>query len=266
MELLRISNLSLNIAGIQILSNINLTIEEGTIHSVIGPNGAGKTSLMNCITGHYLSQKGSIHFSGKEITHYKPHKISKCGISRMFQHIEIIRELSVTDNIMLGRHIHLHYSLVQALFYYGSARKEEVLNQKIIGETISFLQLGDFRERVAGSLSYGTQKRVELARAIVGTPQLLILDEPTAGMTQQEKEEIMQAILKVHETFIPTIILIEHDMRVVMRISDKISVINFGTLIGEGSPTEIQQNTAVIEAYLGTDNLYRPVFASKVKT
>jgi branched-chain amino acid transport system ATP-binding protein len=260
MELLHISNISLNIEGIDILSDINMKIYPKNIHSVIGPNGAGKTSLMNCITGHYSPQEGLIFFQEKDITNLKPHQIAKVGISRMFQHIEVVRELSVIENIMLGRHIHLHYNAIQALFYYGKTHKEEIRNKQIIKETISFLELDDITDRKTGSLSYGTQKKVELARAIVGRPQLLILDEPTAGMTQKEKEEIMQVIFEVHKTYIPTIFLIEHDMRVVMKISDHISVMNFGVLIAEGSPNEIQQNDAVIEAYLGTDDLYSHEF------
>ncbi|MGD0233453.1 MAG: ABC transporter ATP-binding protein [Syntrophorhabdales bacterium] len=253
MELLRVSDISLNLEGIQILSKGNMIIEEGSIHAVIGPNGAGKTSLMNCITGYYNPNEGSIFYKGKEITHLKPHSVARLGISRMFQHIEIIRSLSVRDNVLLGRHMHLDYNLLQGLLYYGKAHREEARNREEIREIMSFLQLDGLEEQIAGSLPYGTQKRVELARAIAGRPQMLILDEPTSGMNQQEKEEIIHAVLRVHQSFIPTIILIEHDMRVVMKISERISVMNFGTVIAEGGPKEIQQNDLVIEAYLGTE-------------
>jgi branched-chain amino acid transport system ATP-binding protein len=253
MELLRVSDISLNLEGIQILSKGNMIIEEGSIHAVIGPNGAGKTSLMNCITGYYNPNEGSIFYKGEEITHLKPHIVARLGISRMFQHIEIIRSLSVRDNVLLGRHTHLDYNLLQGLLYYGRAHREEVRNREEIKEIMSFLQLNGLEEQIAGSLPYGTQKRVELARAIAGRPQMLILDEPTSGMNQQEKEEIIHAVLRVHQSFIPTIILIEHDMRVVMKISERISVMNFGTVIAEGGPKEIQQNDLVIEAYLGTE-------------
>jgi branched-chain amino acid transport system ATP-binding protein len=253
MELVRVSNVSLNLEGIQILSDVDMTFEEGLIHAVIGPNGAGKTSLMNCITGYYPPNEGSVIFQGQDITRLRPDRIARLGIARMFQHIEIISELSVKDNILLGRHIHTNYNISHALLYYGKARQEELRNEQEITEIVSFLQLEDVREKIAGSLSYGTQKRVELARAIAAMPKILILDEPTSGMNQQEKTEIIHAILKVHESFIPSILLIEHDMRVVMEISDRISVMNFGTLIAEGCPGEIQENQLVIEAYLGTE-------------
>lgn len=251
MEDLRISNISLNLEGIQILSRVNMAVEYGLIHSVIGPNGSGKTSLMNCITGYYGPNEGSIFFKGKEITYFRPDKIARLGISRMFQHIEIIPDLSVIDNVMLGKHIQLQYNTVQALFFYGRALREELKQRGRIEEILSFMGLGEFKYRLAGSLPYGTQKRIELARAIAGDPQVLILDEPTSGMNQQEKEEIIQVILRVHQAFIPTIILIEHDMRVVMKISEYISVMNFGNLIAEGLPHEVQGNDLVNEAYLG---------------
>jgi branched-chain amino acid transport system ATP-binding protein len=254
MEYLQVSNLSLNLVGFQILSRIDMVVKDGLIHSVIGPNGSGKTSLMNCITGYYRPNGGSIFFKGKEITYLKPNKIAEIGIARMFQHIEIVQELSVIDNIMLGKHLHLHYNPIQALFFYGKALNEELTQRGKIEDLLSFMGLEEFKYQIAGSLSYGTQKRIELARAIAEDPQLLILDEPTSGMNQQEKEEIMEVILKVHKTFIPTIILIEHDMRVVMKISDYISVMNFGNIIAQGLPNEIKNNNAVIESYLGTED------------
>jgi branched-chain amino acid transport system ATP-binding protein len=258
MDVLQVSNISLNLEGIQILSNIDMTIQEGTIHSVIGPNGSGKTSLMNCITGYYRPNQGSVFLKGQEITHLKPNKIAGIGISRMFQHIEIIREFSVIDNVMLGKHIHLRYNTIQSLLFYGKALKEELRQREKIEEILSFMGLKEFKNKHAGSLPYGTQKRIELARAIAADPQILILDEPTSGMNQQEKEEIIQMILKAHQTYIPTIILIEHDMRVVMAVSEYISVMNFGNLIAEGPPDQIQKNDLVIEAYLGprTDDIY----------
>ena len=251
MEVLNISNISLSLEGIQILSGLNMVVQEGTIHSVIGPNGSGKTSLMNCITGYYRPNTGSIFFGGNEITHLKPNRIAALGISRMFQHIEVIREFSVIENVMLGKHIHLQYNPIQSLFFYGKALREELRQREKIEEILSFMGLQDAKYHLAGVLPYGTQKRVELARAIALNPTLLILDEPTSGMNQQEKEEIIQVILKVRKAFIPTIILIEHDVKLVMRISDTISVMNFGNLIAEGTPSEIQKDNLVIEAYLG---------------
>jgi len=250
-EELRVSNLSLNLAGIQILSNLNLEVRGGTIHALIGPNGSGKTSLMNCITGYYRPDEGSVFFESKDITRLKPNRITPLGISRMFQHVEVIGQFSVIDNIMLGRHIHLKYNALQSLFFYGKALKEELRQRERTEEILAFMGLEEFRYRSAASLPYGTQKRVELARAIAVEPKLLILDEPTSGMNQREKEEIIQVILKVREAFIRTIILIEHDVKVVMRISDTVSVMNFGHLIAEGPPAEIQKNDLVVEAYLG---------------
>jgi branched-chain amino acid transport system ATP-binding protein len=251
MEVLKVSGVSLNLEGIQILSGLNMVVQEGTIHSVIGPNGSGKTSLMNCITGYYRPNNGSIFFGKKEITYLKPNRVAALGISRMFQHIEVIEEFSVLENVMLGKHIHLKYNTVQALFFYGKALKEELRQRERIEEILSFMGLQEVKYRVAGALPYGTQKRVEMARAIALNPTVLILDEPTSGMNQQEKEEITQVILKVRKAFIPTIILIEHDVKLVMRISDTISVMNFGNLIAEGTPPEVQKNNLVIEAYLG---------------
>ncbi len=253
MEALRVSDVSLNLSGIQILSKVSFVVEQGAIHGLIGPNGAGKTSLMNCVTGYYNPNHGSVVFAGATITNLKPHKIAKLGISRMFQHIEIVQELSVKDNILLGRHTHMNYNPVQALLYRGKAHAEELRNEKEIAGMISFLQLEEFQDRIAGSLPYGTQKRVELARAIAAMPQVLILDEPTSGMNQWEKEEIVEAIMRVHRSFIPTIVLIEHDMRVVMKISDRISVMNYGMFIAEGKPRDIQRNELVLEAYLGRE-------------
>jgi branched-chain amino acid transport system ATP-binding protein len=251
MEVLQVANISLHLEGIQILSNLDMIIQEGAIHSVIGPNGSGKTSLMNCITGYYRANQGSIFFKEKEITHLTPNSIAALGISRMFQHIEVIREFSVIENVMLGKHIHLRYNTIQSLIFYGKALQEELRQREEIEEVLSFMGLQKIKYRPAGTLPYGTQKRVELARAIAMKPTLLILDEPTSGMNQQEKEEILQIILRVHKAYIPTIILIEHDVRLVMRVSDRISVMNFGNLIAEGTPSEIQKNDLVVEAYLG---------------
>ena len=251
MVVLQASNIFLNLEGIQILSDLSMEVEEGTIHTVIGPNGSGKTSLMNCVTGYYRPNSGSISFQGKEITYLKPNRVAEAGISRMFQHVEVVGEFSVIENVMLGKHVHLRYNVVQSLLFYGKALREELKKRAEIERSLSFMRLEEFKHRTASSLPYGTQKRVELARAIAAQPKLLILDEPTSGMNQQEKEEIIQVILKAQKAFIPTIILIEHDMKLVMKISDKISVMNFGTLIAEGSPGEIQENSLVIEAYLG---------------
>jgi len=188
MEVLQLSNVSLNLDGIQILSKASVNVEEGTIHSIIGPNGSGKTSLINCATGYYRPDDGSVFFKGEDITYFKPNKVARIGISRMFQHIQIVGELSVIDNVMLGKHVHLQYNTLQALLFYGKALQEELKGRKEIEEILSFLMLGEFKDRIAGSLPYGVQKRIELARALATHPQVLILDEPTSGMTRQEKQ------------------------------------------------------------------------------
>lgn len=251
MSVLTANNLDLTISGIHILSKVSFAVQLGSIHAVIGPNGAGKTSLMNCITGYYRPARGKVVFQDEEITSMAPHKVANFGISRMFQHIEIVGELSVLDNVLLGRHTRLAYNTLQALIYWGKARREEERNRREIQEILDFLKLTGLESQPAGSLAYGTQKRIELARAVVGGARLLILDEPTSGMNRQEKQEIIQAILMVRKSFIPTILLIEHDMRVVMEISDFVSVMDFGKLIAEGTTDEIQKDEKVIKAYLG---------------
>ena len=260
--LLEIRKVSLRFGGIKALSDISFTVNQGHVHAVIGPNGAGKSSLLNCTSGLYRPQDGQILLRsrdehGKEDTHdlanSKPHRIARLGVARSFQNIELFGHLTVVENLMLGRHIHMKHRLVPAMVWFGPARNQEVRHREFVEEVIDLLQLQAYRHHHVGALAYGIQKRVELGRALCVEPALLLLDEPMAGMNAEEKEDMARHILDVSELRGVTVMLIEHDMGVVMDISNRISVLDFGKLIGDGTPEEIRSNHAVIEAYLGTD-------------
>ena len=234
--------------------DINLDVKDGEILSIIGPNGAGKTTIFNCISGFYKPTRGDIIFKDKNITGLKPFKIAKAGIGRTFQNIALFKGLTVLDNIKLGSEVHLDYGLFSTLYYYGKARRKEVLLRKEIEEKIiDLLEIESIRHKVVGTLAYGLQKRVELARALAMRPELLLLDEPTAGMNTEETEDIARYIIDIIEELGIPIVLIEHDMGVVMDMSDRIVVIDFGRIIATGPPGEIKNNPEVINAYLGGD-------------
>lgn len=259
--LLEITDVSLRFGGIHALSNISFTVRQGDVHAVIGPNGAGKSSLLNCASGLYRPQEGRITLhtadGGGATTHdlarLRPHRIARLGVARSFQNIELFGHLTVLENLMLGRHIHMRHNLLPAMLWFGPARNQEVRHREFVEEIIDLLQLQAYRHHHVGSLAYGIQKRVELGRALAVEPSLLLLDEPMAGMNAEEKEDMARYILDVHELRGVTVLLIEHDMGVVMDISDRISVLDFGKLIGDGPPDEIRNNQAVVEAYLGAD-------------
>jgi len=253
MTTLRVEDVTLTFGGLNALTSVKLAIEPGLITSVIGPNGAGKTSLLNCISGFYVPTRGQIHFGDHNLTHSSPHQVSNIGIARAFQNLELFRGLSVLDNLMLARHQNLRYSIFHAIFYFGKASRMEDENSAYVEKVIDFMELEPYRKAMVGNLSYGVQKRVEVARALTLGPELLLLDEPMAGMNVEEKEDIVRFILDLKKEWNVTIVLVEHDLGVVMDISDHIYVLDFGKVIGSGTPEEVAADQTVIEAYIGDE-------------
>lgn len=253
MKPLTISDVTLTFGGLNALSNVDMTIEPGLITSVIGPNGAGKTSLLNCISGFYHPSSGEIRFGDRKISKSSPHQVSSMGVARAFQNLELFSGMTVLDNLMLARHQKLRYNILQAMLFFGKTSKEEAENRRYVEEVIDFMELEPYRKHTVGSLSYGIQKRVEVARALTLAPQLLLLDEPMAGMNIEEKEDMVRFIIDIQKERGATVILVEHDLGVVMDISDRIYVLDFGELIGSGSPEEIIRIPKVIEAYIGEE-------------
>lgn len=254
-EQLVVENLTLHFGGLMALAGVSLTARRGEILAIIGPNGAGKTSLLNCISGLYRPQAGRILFEGHDITHLPPPGRARLGLARTFQNIELFRHLTVLDNLMLGRHVHMKTGLLLGGLYWRWAQREEVEHRRAVEEIIDFLEIEKIRKKTVGTLAYGLQKRVELGRALALEPKLLLLDEPMAGMNTEEKEDMARFILDINEERGVTIILIEHDMGVVMDISDRVVVLDFGRKIAEGAPDEIKTNPEVIKAYLGGNDL-----------
>ena len=249
--LLSVDHISLSFGGVRALEDINFDIRQKEIFAIIGPNGAGKTSMLNVINGFYHPQQGEIQFKGLHRKQMRPHEAAVQGIARTFQNVALFKGMSTLNNIMSGRNLKMKSNLFWQALYYGPARKEEMENREVVEDIIDFLEIQSIRRTPVGKLPYGLQKRVELGRALAMEPELLLLAEPMAGMNIEEKQDMCRFILDINEQYGTTIVLIEHDMGVVMDISERMIVLDYGRKIAEGTPNEIRGNQKVIDAYLG---------------
>ena len=252
--ILDVKNISLRFGGVKALTDISFNVKEHEIRSIIGPNGAGKSSMLNCINGVYTPQEGSITFRGQTFGHMNSRQVAEMGIARTFQNLALFKGMSVIDNIMTGRNLQIKSNLLMQALRVGPAQREEEAHREKVEHIIDFLEIQAFRKTPVGQLPYGLQKRVDLGRALAMEPQVLLLDEPMAGMNLEEKQDMCRFILDVNDEFGTTIVLIEHDMGVVMDISDRVVVLDYGKKIGDGEPEEVRNNEDVIRAYLGTSH------------
>ena len=252
--ILDVHNISLSFGGVKALSDISFNVREHEIRAIIGPNGAGKSSMLNCINGVYTPQQGNITFRGQTFSHMDSHQVAVMGVARTFQNLALFKGMSVLDNIMTGRNLRMKSNLLLQALRWGPAEREEMVHRRKVEEIIDFLEIQPYRKTPVGQLPYGLQKRVDLGRALALEPQVLLLDEPMAGMNVEEKQDMCRFILDVNDEFGTTIVLIEHDMGVVMDISDRVVVLDYGKKIGDGMPDAVRNNPDVIQAYLGTSH------------
>ena len=249
---LDVRNISLSFGGVKALTDISFDVREHEIRAIIGPNGAGKSSMLNCINGVYQPQQGSISLRGKTFRHMNSRQVAEMGVARTFQNLALFKGMSVLDNIMTGRNLKMRTNLFQQAIRWGATEREETVQRREVERIIDFLEIQAYRKTPVGKMPYGLQKRVDLGRALAMEPQLLLLDEPMAGMNVEEKQDMSRFILDVNDEFGTTIVLIEHDMSVVMDISDRVVVLDYGRKIGDGTPAEVRAHPEVIKAYLGT--------------
>ncbi|MDO8776970.1 MAG: ABC transporter ATP-binding protein [Burkholderiaceae bacterium] len=250
--LLRVEILSKRFGGVEAVAGVSFHVQRGEIYSLIGPNGAGKTTTFNMISGVVKPSSGTVHFDGHDITGMPAHRLAAIGIGRTFQNLAVFKHASVVDNLLVGRHCHMATNVLDASWFFGRARREEIEHRRKVEEIIDFLEIEEIRDMPVGTLSYGLQKRVELGRALATEPKLLLLDEMVSGMNSEETEDIARFVLDIRDELGISVLMVEHDMGIVMDISDRVCVLNFGRKIGEGTPAEISSNPAVIDAYLGS--------------
>jgi branched-chain amino acid transport system ATP-binding protein len=251
---LDVKNISLSFGGVNALTDISFDVREHEVRAIIGPNGAGKSSMLNCINGVYTPQKGSISFMGQTFNHMDSHQVATMGIARTFQNLALFKGMNVIDNLMTGRNLRIKSSIFMQALRIGPAQKEEMRHREFVEHIIDFLEIQAHRKTPVGQLPYGLQKRVDLGRALAMEPKVLLLDEPMAGMNLEEKQDMCRFVLDINDEFGTTVVLIEHDMGVVMDISDRVVVLDYGKKIGDGTPSEVRSNPDVIAAYLGTSH------------